>query len=202
MIFFILWTFFCGNLVINSLTNCNYSVLIFYQNSRKFSLTTCFFNKSYLQHCQCKMTLSFDPVVEIHHLAALDGWRFVLLRHTGCRRGHTPFTNVEAVKPDPLFLEGFSRRAGVDVGDESTESHSVVQPLCILLIICPECRISVVVRWTDELCGGWGWMPWFETPCIHTQRTVSTTWSRCFMARCPKDSVALLRQSSASWMPV
>jgi len=116
MIFFILWTFFCGNLVINSLTNCNYSVLIFYQNSRTVSLTTCFFNKSYLQHCQCKMTLSFDPVVEIHHLAARDDWRFFLLRHTGCRRGHTPFTNVEAVKPDPLFLEGFSRRAGVDVG--------------------------------------------------------------------------------------
>jgi len=55
---------------------------------------------------------------------------------TGRRGGHTPFvqaraetsdTGVEAVKPDPrCSWQGHSSRVGAHVGDESTESHSVV----------------------------------------------------------------------------
>ena len=43
----------------------------------------------------------------------------------------SPFVQVgaEAVKPDPrCSLKGHSRRVGADVGDESAESRSVVQP--------------------------------------------------------------------------
>jgi len=56
---------------------------------------------------------------------------------TGRRGGHTPFvqeraetsdTGAEAVKSNPhCSRKGHSRRMGGDVGDESTESRSVVQ---------------------------------------------------------------------------
>jgi len=42
--------------------------------------------------------------------------------------------------------QGHSRRMGDDVGDESTESRSVVQLLRIPPVIRPEHRTSVVVR--------------------------------------------------------
>jgi len=55
-------------------------------------------------------------------------------------------TGAKAVKSDPCCAwQGHSRRVGADVGDESTVSRSVLQPLHILLVIYPECRISVVV---------------------------------------------------------
>jgi len=70
-----------------------------------------------------------------------------------------------------LFLErSFQEgRCWPDVGDESTESRSVVQPLLIPMVISPERRTYVVVvRWTDELlCGGYKCVSPFETPCIH-----------------------------------
>ena len=77
---------------------------------------------------------------------------------TGRRGGHTPFvqagaetsnTGAEAVKPAPgSSWEGHSWRegAGVGVGDENTNSCSVVQPLHIPLVICPLRRMYVVVR--------------------------------------------------------
>ena len=78
------------------------------------------------------------------------------------RGGHTSFvqtgaetsdTGVKAVKPDSrCSWEGQSRKVGAGVGDESTESRSVVQPLRIPLVIRPPCRTSVVVvRWTGEM---------------------------------------------------
>jgi len=57
----------------------------------------------------------------------------------------SPFVQVgaEAVKPDPrCSLKGHSRRVGADVGDESAESRSVVQPHRISSTIR---RTSVVV---------------------------------------------------------
>jgi len=51
--------------------------------------------------------------------------------------------------------QGHSRRMGDDVGDESTESRSVVQLLRIPPVIRPEHRTSVVVRddWWLMSCG-------------------------------------------------
>jgi len=73
---------------------------------------------------------------------------FFCARLTGCRGGHTQFvqagaemsdTGTEAVKPDPgCSWQGHSRRVGAGVGDESTESGSVLQPLRFPLVILPE----------------------------------------------------------------
>jgi len=71
-----------------------------------------------------------------------------------CRReGHTPFVeagaetsdnDVEVVKPKPRCSQkGHSRRVGAGVGDESTESRSVVQPFRIPLMIRRERRTYV-----------------------------------------------------------
>jgi len=67
------------------------------------------------------------------------GGLFFCTTLTGRRGGHTPFvqaggetsdTGVEAVQPDlRCSWESHSRRVGADVGDESTEPRSVVQPL-------------------------------------------------------------------------
>jgi len=47
---------------------------------------------------------------------------------------------------------------GVGVGDESTESRGARQPHRAPMVIRPERRTFVVVRWTDELlCGGYKW---------------------------------------------
>jgi len=55
-------------------------------------------------------------------------------------------TRAEVVKPDPrCSWHGHSERMGADVGDESTESRSVLQPLRIPSVIHPERRTSVVV---------------------------------------------------------
>jgi len=64
---------------------------------------------------------------------------------TGRRGSHTPFvqagaemsdTGPEAVKRDPgCSWVGHSRRVGAGVGDKSTESRSVVQPLRLPLVI-------------------------------------------------------------------
>jgi len=133
---------------------------------------------------------SFEPVLSIHCLAALDlgadveqpfnqlshypemsgctfhgevdgldiqgqhGQQFVLLHHTHrSQRGYTPFVHarvkkmsvigVEVVKLNPrCSRKGNSRRMGASVSDESTESHNVVQPLCIPSVIHPKRHIS------------------------------------------------------------
>ena len=83
-------------------------------------------------------------------------------------RGHTPFVQAgaevsegeEAVKLDPrCSWQGHSGRVGAGVGNESTESRKVVQPLRLHLVIRPVRRTYVVaVRWTDELlCGEHKW---------------------------------------------
>ena len=79
---------------------------------------------------------------------------------TGRRGGHIsqylrPFvqagaktfgTSAEVVKVDPrCSWKGHSRKVGAGVGDESTESRSVVQPLRLPLVIRPVRRTSVVV---------------------------------------------------------
>jgi len=79
---------------------------------------------------------------------------FFCATHISRREGNAPFvqagretsdTGSEAVKPDPrCFWNGNSRRVGTDVGDESTESRSPLQPLRIIPVIRPERRTSVV----------------------------------------------------------
>ena len=74
---------------------------------------------------------------------------------TSCRGCHTPFvqtgtetseTGAETVKPEPVSSwESHSMKVGAGVGDESTESRSVVQPLRPPLVIRPERRTYVVV---------------------------------------------------------
>jgi len=69
--------------------------------------------------------------------------------------GHTPFVQAgaetsdtcgEAVKPDPRFSwKGHSRRVDAGAGDESTESHKVVRPLLLPLVIRSERRTHAVV---------------------------------------------------------
>jgi len=76
---------------------------------------------------------------------------------TGRRGGHhTPFVQAgaetsdivtEAVKPDLGFSwKGHSGKVGAGVGDESTESRKVVQPLHLPLVMRPLLRTYVVVR--------------------------------------------------------
>ena len=111
----------------------------------------------------------------------IDGF-FFCATLTGCRRGHTPFvqagaeafdTGVEAGKPDPrCSWEDHSERVGVGVGDESTESRKVVQPLHLPLVIRPVHRTYVVVFRTDELLyGGHKGVSRFEMPCIRSRWT-------------------------------
>jgi len=58
----------------------------------------------------------------------------------------TSDAGAEAVKPDTrCSLQGHSRRVGADVGNESAESPSVVQPLRISSVICQERHTFVVV---------------------------------------------------------
>jgi len=84
-----------------------------------------------------------------------------------------------------------SGRVGADVGDESTESRNVLQPLRIPSVIRPLRRTYVVVaRWTDELlCGGYIWVSRFEAPCICTfewEKRSFTTFSPLekFLEKC------------------
>jgi len=90
---------------------------------------------------------------------------FFCAKLTDSRRNHnllvyagaeTSDTGAEGVNPDPRYSwDSDSRRVGAVVGDESTESRSIVQPLHIPSVISPERRKYVVVRRTDELfCGG------------------------------------------------
>ena len=68
--------------------------------------------------------------------------------------------------------KGHSTRVGADVGDESTDSRSVLRQLRTPSVIRSERRTSVVVRWIDELlCGGYNWVSQFEMPCIITRWT-------------------------------
>jgi len=72
---------------------------------------------------------------------------------TDRRRAYTPFvqagaetshTDAEAFNLDPrCYWKGHSRSVGF--GDESTESRSVVQPLRIPSVICPERHTSDIV---------------------------------------------------------
>ena len=78
------------------------------------------------------------------------------------------------VKPDPgSSWEGYSGRVGAGVGDESTESRSVVQLLRVPLVIRPLRRTYVVVvRNADELlCDGYKWVSRLEAPCSSTRWT-------------------------------
>jgi len=81
---------------------------------------------------------------------------FFCATFTGCRgsQGHTLFvqagaersdTGTKAVEPDPgCSRKSHSRRVSAGVGVESAESHSVVQPHRLALVICPERRTYVV----------------------------------------------------------
>jgi len=79
------------------------------------------------------------------------------------------------------------------------------QRLRIPSVIRPVYRTYViVVKWNDELLyGGHKWVSRFERPCIRTRWTGERWVDRCpgSVARCARDSVATLRQSSADWMP-
>ena len=55
-------------------------------------------------------------------------------------------TIAKAVKPDlRCSWKGHSGRVGASVRGKSTESHCVVQTLCIPSVIHAECHTSVVV---------------------------------------------------------
>jgi len=84
----------------------------------------------------------------------IDGL-FFCAKLTSRRGGRTPFgqaraeasdTGAEAVKLNPrCSRKGHSRRVGAGVGDENTESRSVVQPLHIPSVIRPERPTYVVI---------------------------------------------------------
>jgi len=61
-------------------------------------------------------------------------------------RSETPDTGAKVVKHDPrCSWDSHSRRVCADVGDESADSGSVLEPLRIPSVIFPETRTSVVV---------------------------------------------------------
>jgi len=61
-------------------------------------------------------------------------------------RAETSDTGAEAVKSDPnCSWQGHSSRLVADIGDESTESRSVLQSLRVPLVTRPERRTFVVV---------------------------------------------------------
>jgi len=78
---------------------------------------------------------------------------FFCARLRSRRRGHAPFvqageeasdTGAEVVELDlRCFLRGHFRGVGPSVGDESTQSRSVVQPLRIPPVILPDRRMYV-----------------------------------------------------------
>jgi len=80
---------------------------------------------------------------------------FFCAPHRSRRRGHAPFvqagveasdTGAEVVELDLLcFLRGHFRGVGAGVGDESTQSRSVVQPLRIPPVILPDRHMYVFV---------------------------------------------------------
>ena len=100
----------------------------------------------------------------------------------------------------------YFRRVGAGVGDESTESCRVVQPLPIPLVIRPQRRPRMLLS-SDDL------MSFFvagTTGRLHLRRRafaldgqVSAEWSRRAgsMAGRARDSVAPLPRCSAGWMP-
>jgi len=108
-------------------------------------------------------------------------------------------------RPDPgSSWESHSGRVGASVGDEIAESCGAVRPFRNPLVIRPV-HHTYVVRWTDELlCEGvqMGVSIWCAVH-LHLMEWVSAEWSRCpgSMARCTRESVALLRRSSSGWMP-
>ena len=116
-----------------------------------------------------------------------------------CKQEWKCLTLVRRVLIRTHAVLGRSRRAGADVGDESTGSHSAIQPFVISSVPRPERHTSViVVRWTDELlCSGYKWMSNFERPAFPLCGQVSAEWSRCpcSMARRAGDSVAPLRDA-------
>jgi len=61
------------------------------------------------------------------------------------RRGYVLHVRVEVVKPDPRSCwQGYSKKVCADVRDESTESRSIVQSLCISSMIrlnAPDLRL-------------------------------------------------------------
>jgi len=131
----------------------------------------------------------------------------------GRRGGHTPFlqtgaetfdTSAEAVKPDPGSSLGRSFRAG---GRQCRGWKCGVLWCCLPTLhfngvlpsaphVCCQINWWVVVRWVQRVSR-------FETPCICTQWT-DDRWveqmSR-LRARRARNSVAPLRQRSASWIP-
>jgi len=110
----------------------------------------------------------------------------------------TPSLVAETVKLDPgCSWQGHSRRVGAGVGDESTESRGVVQPLLMPSVIRPERRTSVVVVSVELMsCCAAG-----ANGCVALRRRalplggqVSAEWSRCpgAMARRARGSVVPL----------
>ena len=68
---------------------------------------------------------------------------------TGRRGGPGPFVQAGTVKPEPrCSWRGHSRMVGADVGDESTESRSVVQPLHISTVTT---QSAAALLLSDEL---------------------------------------------------
>jgi len=87
-------------------------------------------------------------------IAGPRGQPSVILRHIKSSHVYSVSTqtlkrlgpDAEAVKPGSRFYwQGLSTRMESDVGDESTESRSVLQPLRIPSVICPVRCTSVVV---------------------------------------------------------
>jgi len=120
-------------------------------------------------------------------------------------RAESSDTAAEAVKPDPrCSWKGHSRSVGADVGDESKESRSIVQPHCywwsaqsaaILFLLSDE-MMSCCAADTNGCLG-------LRRRAFPLDREMSAEWSRCpgSIARSARDSVASLRRSSAGWMP-
>ena len=87
-------------------------------------------------------------------IAGPRGQPSVILRHTKSSHVYSVSTqtlkrlgpDAEAVKPGSrCYWQGLSTRMESDVGDESTESRSVLQSLRIPSVICPVRCTSVVV---------------------------------------------------------
>jgi len=131
-----------------------------------------------------------------------------------CGMGHNLFvqagtetsdTCAEAVKTEPrCSCQGHSRKVGFDVGDESTESRSVLQPLLIASVIRPERPLLLFS--SDELmsCGA-GTIGCLDLRCraFSPCELMRAGWSKFPgpMARRAGESVALLRRNLAGWMP-